>query len=814
MPLSEVILIIMGLLALAMIAAGLCRNLPIPYTVFLVMLGMLLTWLTHHVPALEPLQDFQLTPDLVFFVFLPALIFESALNLDARQLIKDIAPIMALAVIALLFSTAIIGIGVWQVLQIELTMALLFGALIAATDPVAVVSLFKELGAPVRLTTMVEGESLLNDATAIVVFHILLAIALEGGFEPSSLGSAATDFLRVFFGGIAVGAVVGFGISELMRRIHSSHMAILVMSLVMAYVSFVTAEHVLHVSGVMASVSAAVAMGAYGVTRIPPSAMHLTHETWEVIALICNSLLFLMIGLSVDIIRIGALFIGIVFAYGLVLVARALSVYTLVPPAVRLFSLPAVNQGERHIMWWGGLKGGLAIAIVLSIPDTLADKQLLVELTLGVVLATLLVNAPTIRPLIKLFGIDKLTEEEEAELRRGLMAGESEARSMLTTLRNAELISQDSYERLDTDIAETFDTGPTTDDSLQGYRQAYLEALRIENEELDNLFEIGLIEEYTYLDMRATLRRDREAWSETEQSTDPDSVKLNPFQRLERSMLRRLREANWATGLLSRYQALRISQRLQRDVAGIVTSGVVLDALEHHPGLEPEYRESVSQIYAKRLVRRKKRVDQIRREFPRFFGSFEQRLFQTAALENAQRKIEKEHHSGNLGAKASVLIERRIHTALANRPTLLVASSEIRASEMIKRVPMFTDLSRVALEELAERAQQVTFLPGDIVIGQDDRGNALYIIMQGNVSVHRRDTGHDDQLLAELSVGDFFGEAALLGDDVRTATVKAEDPLTLLRLTRRDVLELAEENTEFESHLRNTNEQRKDATLQ
>ena len=130
MPLSEIILIIMGLLTIAMIAAGICRNLPIPYTVFLVILGVLLGSIARSWPQLAQLQEFQLTPELVLFLFLPALIFESAFNLDARQMVKDLASILSLAIPALLISTAIIGVGLWWIIGLDILLALLFGALI------------------------------------------------------------------------------------------------------------------------------------------------------------------------------------------------------------------------------------------------------------------------------------------------------------------------------------------------------------------------------------------------------------------------------------------------------------------------------------------------------------------------------------------------------------------------------------------------------------------------------------------------------------------------------------------------------------
>ncbi|MCP4188236.1 MAG: hypothetical protein GY763_11610, partial [Gammaproteobacteria bacterium] len=180
MPVSEVIFVLVVLLGIAMLVTGLCRKLPIPFTVILVVIGVLLSNLAERWSLLQPLQDFELSPEVMMFIFLPALIFESGFALDARQLTKDLPAVLILAIPGMLMSTFVVGFGVWLALDTRLIIALVFGALISATDPVAVVSLFKELGAPNRLNVLVEGESLLNDATAIVVFSILLAIAVEG----------------------------------------------------------------------------------------------------------------------------------------------------------------------------------------------------------------------------------------------------------------------------------------------------------------------------------------------------------------------------------------------------------------------------------------------------------------------------------------------------------------------------------------------------------------------------------------------------------------------------------------------------------
>ena len=219
MPLSEIILVVMGLLTISMVAAAICSYVPIPYTVFLVILGIFFGSLARQNPELNFLLDFQLSPDLVLFLFLPILVFESAINLDARSLMKDIIPILILAIPALLISTAIVGLGLWFIQDFNIIYALIFGALISATDPVAVISLFKELGAPHRLTILVEGESLLNDATAIVLFNILLGISIWEQFGVFDFYIAVAEFFKVFFGGLFVGIAVGIIVCELLRLV-------------------------------------------------------------------------------------------------------------------------------------------------------------------------------------------------------------------------------------------------------------------------------------------------------------------------------------------------------------------------------------------------------------------------------------------------------------------------------------------------------------------------------------------------------------------------------------------------------------------
>ena len=542
MALSEIVLITMGLLALAIVSAGVFRRLPIPYTVMLVVIGVALGELSRSWAPLSDLESFQLNHDLVFFVFLPALIFESAFNLDARQLIKDIAPIIVLAVPALLITTALIALGIWWLLGIDPIVAILFGALISATDPVAVIALLKEIGAPLRLTVLVEGESLLNDATAIVLFTIVLSMTLSGEAPAlGTLGWAVLKFCWVFLGGLVIGCMFGLIVSELLHRLKSSLSGVLAMSIVLAYVSFIVAEHLLHISGVMAAGAASVTLAGLGVSRMSAEESRAIGETWELIALICNSLLFLLVGLSVEPAALAAHASAIAIAIGLVLVSRAAVVYSVVPATTRFMSIPRVSLGERTIMWWGGLKGGLAIAIVLSIPADFAGRDLLLNLTLGVVLFTLLVNAPTIRPLMVRLGMDRLTDEEQSELEHTTESALQAAHEGIQEFREASLLSGDSYRRVTEVIEQTFANDTTEDEPRTHPHEIYLNALRVENEVAQRLFEGGVISQYTYLDLRNLLQRDRDRQT-TDVALVPQPSRANPFMKFEMAILGRLRE--------------------------------------------------------------------------------------------------------------------------------------------------------------------------------------------------------------------------------------------------------------------------------
>ena len=809
MPLSEIMLVLMGLLTVSMMAAAICNYIPVPYTVFLVILGMFLGSLARQDVGLNFLLDFQLTPDLVLYLFLPVLIFESAINLDARSLMKDIAPILVLAIPALVISTTIVGLGLWFIEDFNIIYALIFGALISATDPVAVISLFKELGAPHRLTVLVEGESLLNDATAIVLFNILLGISIWGQFGVFDFYVAVAEFLKVFFGGLGVGIIIGIVTSELLNRIHANISGYLIMSIVVAYSSFAISEHIMHLSGVMAVVSSAITLGLLGANRIPQREKETVDETWDILALVCNSLLFLLVGLSVDVSLLFSHLDTIFVAIVLVLVARAAGIYTLVPSAVSIFKLPNISMREKHIMWWGGLKGGLAIAIVLSIPTTMPGRETLIYVTLGVVIFSLLVNASTVRPLMRKLGFDKFTDQEEIELQHGLKQSFSQAENILKIFKKANIIPRSTKKIIEEKTKKIFEVSESTSDTYTETHYVKVTALRMEMKELKYLYDIGFLQYYTYMNMKILLQRESDnlELNEKKNAEKNATIKQSPFIRLEKSIIKQLREHDFASSFLSRYQYLRFSQTLQRNIAGLLICKKVMEKIDSLDDVEGKIKKNIINQYKQRHDRRKKRLEDISANFPEFYERYETRLFEKVSLNAADFFIREAYNNSEFGTKIFVNIKKRIDDAINELPKITDSIPVLQPREMIAMVPLLQGLSDKLIDQLSNRAKELTFLQGDLVIEQGEKGDSLYIINHGELTIYK--TEHIDKPIAELKSGDFFGEMALLGEQVRTANVKVNKPTSLLRLTRKDVLLMAENEPELKNRLERAIEERK-----
>jgi monovalent cation:H+ antiporter, CPA1 family len=396
---SEGLQDILFMLSVAMLVAIAARRVKLPYTIGLVVVGALMAFSKVDVGP-------DLTSELILDLILPPLLFEAALALRWRALRADLAPILTFAVFGTLLAMAAVAAGLVFLLHWPLAPALVFGALISATDPVAIIAMFKDNGLHGRLSLLVEAESLFNDGAAAVLFALVLAWIAAGGHAPDALETALT-FARVVFGGLAIGAVAGAA-AILLSRGTSEHLVELTLSTIAAFGSFLAAEH-LHVSGVLATVAAGLIVGNFGVFN-PDEKSFLSKRGreamtnfWEFAAFLANSIIFLLIGANVAVMPYETYGPVVIFGViALVLVSRALAVY----PLALLFAgrSSAVEMAERHVLWWGGLRGALGLALALSLPATLPLRDEIVVVTFGVVAFSIVVQGLTMPMLLRRLG--------------------------------------------------------------------------------------------------------------------------------------------------------------------------------------------------------------------------------------------------------------------------------------------------------------------------------------------------------------------------------------------------------------------------
>jgi CPA1 family monovalent cation:H+ antiporter len=432
---NETAFILLFVIATAVAIAA--RRLQIPYTVALVVAGLVLGGL-HLFPAPE------LTKTLLFSVFLPGLIFEAAFHIDSREFRANLITISSLAVPGVIVSTALVAFsltplmgGLGVVSGFDWKSALVFGALISATDPVAVVALFRNIGAPPRLTLLLDGESLLNDGTAIVFFTLSLAL-LSG--RATTASQLASQFLSSVGGGAAIGLAVGLAASALTRKIDDPMIEI-TLTTVAAYGSFVSAES-LHSSGVIATVAAGMLCGNYGARGggMSPSTRIAAETFWEYVAFALNSIVFLLVGFEVHLATLLQYWLPILVAYLVVTLGRGLMI---------CIGCGLVRMTRERFPWrwsavltWGGLRGALPMVLVLSLPKTLAYRDLLISMTFGVALLSILVQGLTMSGLLKHLGlVSEAAGRTVYEMHRGRLQAAAAALSEIDRMSGLHVAS-------------------------------------------------------------------------------------------------------------------------------------------------------------------------------------------------------------------------------------------------------------------------------------------------------------------------------------------------------------------------------------
>jgi monovalent cation:H+ antiporter, CPA1 family len=498
-------------LILVMIAAGITaisKKLKQPYPIALVIVGSIIGIV--NIPALDPLKNFITEGEIFNFViitlFLPALLGEAALKLPFSQLSKNKEPILVLAFGATLLSFLIVGFSTIWLLGFSIPTAFVFAALMSATDPVSVISIFKSVGVNKRLAIVIEGESLFNDGLAVVLFKIsafYLLTYLNLGVVGAGYG--LWEFIKVISLGLIIGGALGYSFSKLTSYFDDYPLEI-IFSIILFYGSFLLAEAV-HASGVIAVVVAALIFGNYGAKiGMSPTTKLNINNFWEVTALLANSIVFLMVGLEITRINLedkwGLIFLAIM----IVLIARSIAVY------ISLLFTKNFPTAWKHIINWGGLKGSLSIALVLSLPRDFTGREEILIIAFSVVLFSLVFQGLSIKPLLSFFGVNKEDEgfKEYKELiarghryetaiteihriRKKLFITETAAKDVITRYEQELLV-------LKSNLEELFENYPSIKEKQQSSLQKY--SLYAQHEAIEKLNKEDIISnevaEYEY----------------------------------------------------------------------------------------------------------------------------------------------------------------------------------------------------------------------------------------------------------------------------------------------------------------------------
>ncbi|MBY0546476.1 MAG: Na+/H+ antiporter [Candidatus Obscuribacterales bacterium] len=418
----------------------------LPYSIALVIVGLCIG-LFHLLPPVE------MTPDLILLIFLPAVLFEASWNIRISELQEGWKPITVLATVGVVINTLVVAYGMHYLANVPLGPAFLFGAMIAATDPISVLALFRKLGMDSRLTMLLEGESLFNDGTAVVLFKLVLACVIAN----SEFSAAATtgSFLLVVLGGTAIGAIIGYAGSKI-TRLFDDHLLEITLTTIVAYGSYLVADQ-LHVSAVLSVVAAGVVIGNYGSrTGMSPGTRMAVNSFWEYLAFLVNSLIFLLIGLQVKFnlllqygVHIG---VGVLVA----LIARAIVVYGLAPfIGSKGHKIP---MNWRHLLFWGAVRGSVCMALALSLPESFAYKEMITITTFGVVLFTLLIPGLTIEPLVRFLkmNVKKPKHEEYRQLKAQLITKKRSLEFLSNQLASG-AITATSHDRLHQELSTAKD---------------------------------------------------------------------------------------------------------------------------------------------------------------------------------------------------------------------------------------------------------------------------------------------------------------------------------------------------------------------
>ncbi|MGI9492713.1 MAG: cation:proton antiporter, partial [Geminicoccaceae bacterium] len=740
----------------------------------------------------------------LLFIFLPPLLFEMALAVDVRRLMEDLAAVMLMAVVAVITATAFVGGALVTVSSLDPVVCLLFGATISTTDPAAVVTIFRKLGAPKRLLVILEGESLLNDAAAIALFTILVAsLSLD---QPIGIGAATSAFLYAFVFGALSGFVLAQIAASLYRLLQGSALAETSLTVALAYSAFLTAELVFAASGVVAVVVAGLTTVVVGTVRMGPRNWPAVTGVWSQIGFWANGLILLIGALiapqflvELDLVELGYLVVVVIAAFA----ARAVVLFGMLPAISGLGFSTSLSQRQKTLVWWGGVRGAVTLILTLSLAETTTlDESVRADLGVlgcGFVLFTLLVNAATLARVTHWLGLDKLSKGDQRLRERIVVATMENALGHVADLAERRGIDPDLLKDIeqaygervrDADHLENDDAAPFGERLKLGLTILASQERRL----FRRRFEDGVIGVTTTRLLQtnadrladATRLRGRRGYQKT-------MADLLAFPRLFRPALQLQR---WI-GLerpLARMLARRFDVLVESESA--LQALCLFNAERMAPLIGEDATENLKELLDKRASLIRSGLDALELQYPHYAKDL-----RVAALHRAGLRWEEARYGRLL---RDGVVSEELHRALTGDAQHRIQTSRKRPrldmglepKALLGTVPLFQPLSDKDTAWLARRLKSRLVAPGDTVVAKGDRGYEMYFIASGVVEVRV------EPAPIKLKTGQFFGELALMHPARRrNADVVALGFCRLLVLRQRDFKKLVAKNSDVASKI-------------
>lgn len=783
----------------------LLRNLSLPYTISLLVIGSLLglVYRIGNSSSLLGLSEHNLLaifgqaiswaghidPHLIFYIFLPTLIFEAAFSMDVHTFKKSFANAFILAVPGIIVALILTGTFVMLINGLNIGLeqwtwpvSLMFGVIISATDPVAVVSILKEVGASKKLATLIEGESLLNDGTAIVIFMVLLT-SITGSAEGNN---AIFEFIRVVLGGVAVGVAVGWVVLTWVKRVFNDALFEITVVVGAAYLAFFVAEYFLHISGVLALVTFGIMMAGIGRTRISPQVAHFLHEFWELAAFIANTLIFLIVGVVIAL-RVSFTanyFFILILIYIAILVVRAIVLFVFYP-LMKKFGY-GLSAKDGVVAWWGGLRGaiGLALALIVAGEESI-DQEVraqILSLTAGIVFLTSLINATTIKLFINRLGLAKVGAARMQLLNQTILMLRKGGEKEISKLKEDRFMSGadwDSVEQFLPNAHQTTEAEKSVDTLFDTRKRMLLK----EKESYWRQFGEGLLMPAAVQNLSDEIDHllDLNGEVSLAQRTDLEQMWITP------KMLAKLQTIPIFGGFWKKqfYRKLSLSYDCARGfvmaneenlkslsslIIGLSTGEDQMSKdVERISGLEDEINEN--RIAGLTFLRNLKDT------YPEVYHAIETQIASRSLLNHQMASIQKIEKQGRLepadSSDLEAVIQSQMKQILDSPPEIIMT----QASRYLKSIPAFTGLSEQGFESLSALFHEKVYPIGSTLVSEDAQGDGFMVIIRGSARVEQQ-----QNLLRIAQPGTVVGAYERLCNLPIWATFIAESPVTVLKV--------------------------------